>query len=283
MFSNSERLLRSALVSLFLHVFLFFLYLLFATDAFYTSTGCGLKPKASSKTYKVTWIKLSKGDGGNNKFANFKKTKNLPDSTIREQKHALKKLTNQKKGQDLRNNNDKTKNSVIEKFSQKRSSDKGGLNIKAKNKTKGQSRIDDALARMSNLIQQRDVNLQAAQTKQGESGQSPWGSSTGSDVDPLLIQYYNTIKRKINREWILSKGDFAGTLKAKIVVLIDADGKIVRSSFKKQSGDGSFDTSAMNAVRRAAPFPIPPQSIKDEAITEGFLIEFNPQRVTGQI
>ena len=36
----------------------------------------------------------------------------------------------------------------------------------------------------------------------------------------------------------------------------------------------------MRAVRGAAPFPTPPASIRKEALTEGFLIEFNPQRAS---
>src|SRR5687767_2749856 len=52
------------------------------------------------KPSKVTWLQLSKGDGGTNLRSNQKNLKNLPASTIREQKEVLKELAKSKKGQD---------------------------------------------------------------------------------------------------------------------------------------------------------------------------------------
>lgn len=169
----------------------------------------------------------------------------------------------------------------MQKYSQKRTSDKGGVNIKkkkTKRTSKTQQSINNALARIDNQLKQREVKLAMAQTKDGTSGQSPDGGSIGSKIDKSLIQYYSAVKRKINRQWIATKGSYQETLIAKIYVRIDARGNILRSSFRKTSGNGSFDSSAMRAIRGAAPFPSPPPSIRHEAVTEGFLIEFNPNR-----
>ena len=57
------------------------------------------KNDLNKRDYKVTWIKLSKGDGGTNKTASLKNTKALPQSTIREQKLALKNKAQTKKDQ----------------------------------------------------------------------------------------------------------------------------------------------------------------------------------------
>lgn len=236
------------------------------------------------KDYKITWIQLSKGDGGTSKVMNFKKSKGLPQSTVREQKNANKKLSKDKKGMDLMSKQSKTTKTVDQKTSQKRTSDHGGINIPNKTKINpSQSRIDDALARIDQQLEQREVDLTVGQTKDNETGQSEWGGLKGSDADPALIAYYNSIKRKINQEWVISKGDYTGTLVTKIVVMIDANGNILQSQYKKSSGDGSFDESAMRAIKRTAPFPVPPASIQSEALTEGFLIEFNPRSVTGSL
>jgi colicin import membrane protein len=240
----------------------------------------------NTKTYKVTWIQLSKGDGGTNTRANYKNNKKLPSSTVKEQKKAIRKLAKDKKGKDLLSHKSKTKKTVLQKWSQKQSSDNGGININKKKKKKvgkNQSLMNNALARIDQQLKQRPVDLSAGQAKPGESGQSQYGSNKGTTVDPALLAYYNTIKRKINREWTVSKSEFTGSLVAKIIVMIDANGNILRSKFKKASGDGSFDASAMRAIRRTAPFPIPPNSIRKEALTEGFLIEFNPQKVSGRM
>ncbi len=238
------------------------------------------------KPYKVTWLKLSRGDGGTSKKASLKETKNLPQSTLREQKQALKELAKDKTGSDLKSKQSETKKTVQQKDSQKRTADNAGVNITKKTTPvtkKTDATINDALARIDQQLKQREVDLSSAQVKTNETGQSPWGSDEGSETDPALILYYNTIKRKINKEWILSKGDFTGALRTRIVVLIDGNGNVMSSTYKSTSGDGSFDESAMQALRRAAPFPIPPESIRQEAVSEGFLIEFNPNAVTGKI
>lgn len=233
------------------------------------------------KDYKVTWIQLSRGDGGLSPIASFKKSKTLPQSTLREQKKAIRELSKGKEGTDLLTKEAQTKQTVMQKYSQKRTSESGGINLdKTKTKT---TQIDDALARIDQQLKQREVDLSVAQAKDGETGQSPFGSDKGGSADAELIAYYNTIKRKITREWMISKGDVSGNLITQIVVMIDANGNILRSQFKLTSGDGSFDESAMRAIRHTAPFPIPPQGIRNEALTEGFLIEFNPQTVTGKL
>jgi len=247
--------------------------------SFWISPSWFIRPL--EKQYKVTWLKLSKGDGGSSLKSSYKKSKNLPQSTIREQKKALKELSKSKKGSDLKTHESKTKKSVVQKWSNKKTAKSGGLNIKKKSGKK--SRISDALARIDQQLDQREVDMSVAQANTTETGQSPWGSTTGTKTDPALIGYYNTIKRKINKEWVLAKGDFTGTLRTKIVVRIDGRGNVIKSQFKRTSGDGSFDASAMRAIKNSAPFPIPPQSIRREALAEGFLIEFNPNTVTGRI
>jgi len=205
----------------------------------------------------------------------------MPLSTVREQKKAQRDQANSKTGSDLRTKESTTKETLIQKYSQKRTSDKGGVNLKKK--SGADQTMSDALARIDEQLKQREVKLTAGQANSEDTGQSPYGSDKGTAVDPALIMYYNTIKRKINNEWMLSKSDFTGALQTKIIVMIDENGNILRTSFKKGSGDGSFDASAMRAIRRSAPFPIPPDSIRHEALTEGFLIEFNPESVTGRI
>ena len=61
--------------------------------------------KEDIKPHKVTWLKLSKGDGGTNTKANFKKTKSLPKSTVSEQKKALKDLYKDRIGKSFQSHN----------------------------------------------------------------------------------------------------------------------------------------------------------------------------------
>lgn len=268
----SDPFKKYVLVSLGLHIVIF-LFLFFNPDFDF----------GWQKETKITWIKLSKGDGGTNKKANFKNSKTLPDATIREQQNTLRDLAKDQKGKDLISHQSQTKKTqdIKTKISQKKTSDDGGINLNKKTTVPQKTRIDDALARIDQQLQQRQVDLTAAQARKEDTGQSPWGSNEGSDVDPALMVYYNTLKKKINREWVISKGEYSEVLKTQIIVMIDANGNVLRTSYKTTSGDGSFDDSALRALKKSAPFPIPPQSIRDEALTEGFLIEFNPKTVTG--
>ena len=242
---------------------------------------------------KITWIKLSRGDGGTNVKPQLKKLDKLPDSTVREQKEALKKLELLKKLQETK---DAKKLEIPKADVAKKEVDKKTIKIgkqkpppQKKPVAQQMSRIDQALAGIDEQLKNRDdqilqikkTTVGVAQAKDNNTGQSVWGGDEGSNIDAALIQYYNAIKRKINREWILARQDFSGNLITKIVVMIDAGGGVTRTWFKKTSGDGSFDESALRAIKKAAPYPAPPQSIRDEAMTEGFLIEFNPKTVTG--
>lgn len=237
------------------------------------------------KPTKVTWVKLSKGTGENPSESPFKKSKNLPDSTIREQKEALKEIAKDKKGADQKSVESKKK--PVEKkppVDQKKTSPNGAINVQKKKPVKEQ-KIDDALARIEQQLQKREVEIEAAQIEKEGTGQSPNGSLdvTTSDINAVLIKYVGDIIRKIQSEWITTPKTLADgqVLKTQIVVTIDSQGHVISTSFETKSGDATFDLSAMRAVERAAPFPPPPDMIKDEAVSEGFLIEFNPRSVMG--
>ena len=103
------------------------------------------------------------------------------------------------------------------------------------------------------------------------------------ETNPVLIAYYEAVKKKINQEWITTPKTLeeGKQFRTQINVLIDSAGNIIQTEYELKSEDPSFDLSAMRAVERAAPFPPPPDEIKNEALTEGFLIEFNPRTVLG--
>lgn len=261
------------LFSIFLHLGL--LFVLFFTPAFQS------EPK---KSYTVTWIQLSKGQWGKNLKANVKKKeKQLPQATVREQKYAQKDQARDKTGHDLRSKKSQTLKQIKQKDSLKRTSEAGGINLNKratkKSTTSSSSRIDKALARIDQQLKQREVRLAMANKPNEDAGQSPVGGSSGVSVKQELIRYASQVKRQISRNWSVARKDFEGNLVTRIAVRIDANGNIMRSSYAKSSGNGSFDASAMRAVRNAAPFPKPPTLIRNEALTEGFLIEFNPTRV----
>lgn len=237
------------------------------------------------KETKVTWIRLSKGTGLD--ASPFKKTKEMPFSTIREQKAALKELAKDKTGKDQKSvQSPLAKKYPLEDLSEKRTSPDGGVNLDQK-KAPRERRMDDALARVEEELKKRQVEIEAAQIEKEGKGQSPYGTLdvTDSELNPILIAYYGEVKKRINEQWIVTpkKLEEGQVLRAKISVLISSQGSLISAFYESKSGDPSFDLSAMRAIERAAPFPPPPDLIRDEAVYEGFLIEFSPRSVVGSL
>jgi TonB family protein len=111
------------------------------------------------------------------------------------------------------------------------------------------------------------------------SGGSPWGSSSGgsSALESKLNEYCSMIWAKIKKEWTLP-GDLPKgrkDLETAIVIIVERDGKVQRSSFEKRSGNTGYDQSAMRAIKKAEPLPPIPKEFSDE--TFEIEIRFHPE------
>jgi TonB family protein len=85
------------------------------------------------------------------------------------------------------------------------------------------------------------------------------GSGTGSmgkleDLQYLL--YFRTVQHKVKDAWTFPGG--SNELSADVEFSIGADGALNSVKIAKSSGDSAFDESVLRAIRRAAPFPPPP-------------------------
>lgn len=251
-----------------LHVFIF-LTIVFLPDFIH------MLPERETK---ITWVRLSKGLGEEGKTP-YKKVTQMPKSTLRDKELVLK----ESKEKDAKD--DKTLPADKPLYQRKMEpKPREAAPFKAKEGTPDRT-IEEALAKVQEELKQRQVDLEAAQVPDEQGGNSPDGSleATDSNVSALLAAYAMQIKRKVNDQWITTpkQVEEGETRKTVINVLIDASGEIVSATFDTKSGDVSFDQSAMRAIERASPFPIPPEEIKQEAIREGFLIEFSPRSVVG--
>jgi TonB family protein len=91
------------------------------------------------------------------------------------------------------------------------------------------------------------------------------GAGTGSagiqqDLDFLL--YYRTVQEKIKKAWSFTGG--SGDLTATVDFSIANDGTLTSVKIAQSSNDSSFDDSVLRAIRRAAPFPPPPEKYRSE-------------------
>lgn len=133
-----------------------------------------------------------------------------------------------------------------------------------------------ALAKIENQLKQRKITQQQAQT-QGTEGYK-YGTTSkpmrASPNDPEYIKYRAMVKARIMREWIRPPVAGAAMPKLAVRVKISATGQVLSKTFAKKSGDTAVDGSVLRAIDRASPFPVPPPTVKEEAVNEGFMIGF---------
>jgi len=144
-------------------------------------------------------------------------------------------------------------------------------------------KIMDALAKIDKDLKGRTIVPEASQIEKNQEGYKYGTSDKPMKVapsDPEYLKYQAMVRGRIIREWIVpSKFTDEGSAgySARIEVLINTDGDVVSVRWESPSGDTTFDQSAVRAVRKASPFPKPPDRLAWEAYNEGFLVEFDPR------
>ena len=212
---------------------------------------------------KIVWVSLPKGTA-ERLGSPMKRSENLPQTTIQEQKKAIESpAAGQKKPQ------------MTYKIPFKKT--------KAAPKQPGSpdSAIEKALSKMRKQVATKKAEPEAAQIPGAEPGGFSVGTATGPYVppdDPEYVLYQAKVRKRIMDEWILPTkyADAALGLICQIVVHMNDQGVVVEKEWQVKSGNPVFDMSAMRAVEKASPLDIPPERLKYEVFKEGFLVEFKP-------
>ncbi|MDL1872076.1 TonB family protein [Deltaproteobacteria bacterium PRO3] len=147
-----------------------------------------------------------------------------------------------------------------------------------------EAKISEALAGIQTELKERETAAQPAAPTGVPggtgTGQVPAFGSPAGDVnatDPGYAQYQSAVRSKIIRQWISTGGAPQGeqAIRARIQVRINASGQVISKHVVRGSGNESFDLSALRAIERASPLPPPPEGIKAEALSEGFVVDFS--------
>ena len=84
------------------------------------------------------------------------------------------------------------------------------------------------------------------------------------------------IKPYVKRQWILPPVS-QGNLTCELIITISGSGAVTGVKVARSSGDSVFDNSAVAAVRRASPLPMPGDAYQARYIAEQSLrIKFSP-------
>ncbi len=96
----------------------------------------------------------------------------------------------------------------------------------------------------------------------GGYGVGPGTGSAGILQDPEFLLYYKTVQDQIKKAWTFTGG--SNDLTATVDFAIGPDGTLTGLKIGTSSNDGAFDDSVIRAIRRAAPFPAPPEKFRDQ-------------------
>jgi TonB family protein len=91
------------------------------------------------------------------------------------------------------------------------------------------------------------------------------GAGTGSVgilKDPEFLLYYQKVQERIKDAW--SFGGGSKDLTTTVNFAIAPDGRLTGLEVAHSSNNASFDQSVLRAIRRAAPFPPPPERYRDQ-------------------
>ena len=102
-------------------------------------------------------------------------------------------------------------------------------------------------------------------------GVGPGKGSEGILKDPEFLLYYNSVQDQIKKAWSFTGG--SNDLTATVEFAIGPDGALHNAKIGTSSSDAAFDDSVIRAIRRAAPFPPPPDKFRDQ-FSEGIEAKF---------
>ena len=93
-------------------------------------------------------------------------------------------------------------------------------------------------------------------------GVGPGKGSLGILRDPEFLLYYQKVQERIKDAWSFAGGSKDLTTTVKFA--IGPNGNLTGLAIARSSNNASFDQSVERAIRRAAPFPPPPEHYRDQ-------------------
>lgn len=285
-----KRLQKFILISFIFHVVMS-LTLVLAANLFQGKERKGPKPIV---------VDLVKGTGENPSLSPFKKTDKLPKFKKSDMKVTGKDnkpaTQTEKKETPIKEVKKEPVKEEPKKEEPKKEEPKPKEKVASKNNTKKEVKKEPKQAPLSAEEKRRletlkkmekmassGVKPEAAQVEKEGDGQSPEGAlKVGqNELNAILVSYFSKVKKQVQGQWIAVTQGAGSKLKAEIVVQINSVGEVEKSYVETPSGNVDFDQSTLKAIDRASPFPPPPAEIKDQILTQGFSILFDPESVTG--
>lgn len=117
----------------------------------------------------------------------------------------------------------------------------------------------------------RETPGPSVQEEEGNTEKGPRGGGGAHGTE--FIAYTQYLKQRVKEAWILAER--RPGLRAVVRFGVEPNGEVMEVELADSSGDRSFDQSALRAVRKASPFPSPPEAYREEFATQKVEITFS--------
>lgn len=111
--------------------------------------------------------------------------------------------------------------------------------------------------------------LRALKGAKVSAGNSPTGVEK-IDFD----RYMHGVELRVRQHWSLPQWLISGGYKAQVLVQIDEDGTIKSRKVVRGSGNNEFDQRVVETIDQSAPFPPPPERLRDFLAVKGIYFNF---------
>jgi len=86
--------------------------------------------------------------------------------------------------------------------------------------------------------------------------------------------YLGQIDHHVKQFWSLPEWLARGNFKAKVKIFIDSRGLLLRVELISTSGNSSYDDIVIETVKKAVPYPVPPEKFRDIISVSGMILGF---------
>jgi colicin import membrane protein len=129
-----------------------------------------------------------------------------------------------------------------------------------------------ALEEIQKAIGKEKTKAKAAQAVAGNKVNA--GNSL-EGIDRLdYDKYFDDLKGKVHGAFSIPQWLADANLQAKIQVMIDDRGYVIKKVFKQSSGNDIFDAKVSEAIDSSSPFPPPPSNLRGALASSGVIFNF---------
>lgn len=130
----------------------------------------------------------------------------------------------------------------------------------------------EALSKIKNELAEKKQREKIAEMVRGNNI-AKGNALTG--IDQLdYDRYFDDVKTRVHDQWNIPQWMADAKFKASALVKIDERGYVVSSRITTSSGNTTFDSRVLEAIKNASPLPAPPTRLRGILASQGIIFNF---------